>query len=116
MVSFEIFVKAMPPRLSESKVLPSFCFAFKIPDDRAASSIQSLKRDGSPSQINISNQHQHLEKNKTETMIKETSSIQKPKWKNLAFKGNIDLSNTHLMLIKYIVSKLVVHLNKLQTQ
>ena len=37
MVSFEIFVKAMPPSLSESKVLPSFCFAFKIPYDRAAS-------------------------------------------------------------------------------
>ena len=40
MVSFEIFVKAMPPSLSELKVLPSFCFAFKIPDDRAASNIQ----------------------------------------------------------------------------
>ena len=39
MVSFEIFVKAMLPSLSESKVLPSFCFAFKIPDDRAASSM-----------------------------------------------------------------------------
>jgi hypothetical protein len=37
MVSFEIFVKAMPPCLSELKVLPSFCFAFKIPDDVAAS-------------------------------------------------------------------------------
>ena len=35
MVSFEIFVKAMPLSLSELKVLPSFCFAFKIPDDRA---------------------------------------------------------------------------------
>ena len=32
MVSFEIFVKSMPPSLSELKVLPSFCFAFKIPD------------------------------------------------------------------------------------
>ena len=39
MVSFEIFVKAMPPSLSELKVLPSFCFAFKIPDDVAASNI-----------------------------------------------------------------------------
>ena len=39
MVSFEIFVKAMPPSLSELKVLPSFCFAFKIPDDMAASTI-----------------------------------------------------------------------------
>ena len=38
MVSFEIFVTAMPPSLSEFKVLPSFYFAFKIPDDVAASS------------------------------------------------------------------------------
>ena len=37
MVSFEIFVKAMPPSLSELKVLPSFCFAFKIPDNVATS-------------------------------------------------------------------------------
>ena len=42
MVSFEIFVKAMPPSLSESKVLPSFCFAFKIPDDRAASIVYHI--------------------------------------------------------------------------
>ena len=39
MVSFEIFVKAMPPSLLESKILPSFCFAFKIPDDVAASNV-----------------------------------------------------------------------------
>ena len=38
MVSFEIFVKAMPPSLLELKVLPSFCFAFKIPDDSAVTS------------------------------------------------------------------------------
>ena len=38
MVSFEIFVKSMPPSLSELKVLPSFCFAFKIPDDVAVTS------------------------------------------------------------------------------
>ena len=37
MVSFEIFVKAMPPSLSELKVLPSFCFAFEIPDNVTAS-------------------------------------------------------------------------------
>ena len=37
MVSFEIFVKSMPPSLSELKVLPSFCFAFKIPEDVAVS-------------------------------------------------------------------------------
>ena len=39
MVSFEIFEKAMPPSLLELKVLPSFCFAFKIPDDVAASNM-----------------------------------------------------------------------------
>ena len=39
MVSFEIFVKAMPPSLSELKVLPSFCFAFKIPDNVTASNV-----------------------------------------------------------------------------
>ena len=39
MVSFEIFVKAMPPSLSELKVLPSFCFAFKIPDNRAVTNM-----------------------------------------------------------------------------
>ena len=33
MVSFENFVKSMPPSLSELKVTPSFCFPFKIPDD-----------------------------------------------------------------------------------
>ena len=37
MVSFEIFVKAMPPSLLELKVLPSFCYAFKIPDNVTAS-------------------------------------------------------------------------------
>ena len=36
MVSFENFVKSMPTSLSELKVLPSFCFAFKIPDDLTA--------------------------------------------------------------------------------
>ena len=45
MVSFEIFVKSMPPSLSELKVTPSFCFAFKIPDDVTAS---SRDRDGNP--------------------------------------------------------------------
>ena len=43
MVSFEIFVKAMPPSLSELKVRPSFCFAFKIPDDVAASTAHIVK-------------------------------------------------------------------------
>ena len=36
MVSFEIFVKSMPPSLSELKITPSFCFPFKIPDDPTA--------------------------------------------------------------------------------
>jgi hypothetical protein len=39
MLSFEKFVKSMPPSLSELKVTPSFCFAFKIPDDVAASNV-----------------------------------------------------------------------------
>ena len=37
MVSFENFVKLVSPSLSELKVTPSFCFAFKIPDDVTAS-------------------------------------------------------------------------------
>ena len=41
MVSFEIFVKSMPPSLSELKVLPSFCFAFKIPDNVTASNMHA---------------------------------------------------------------------------
>ena len=47
MVSFEIFVKSMPPSLSELKVLPSFCFAFKIPDDVTVTTIydQEIFRD-----------------------------------------------------------------------
>ena len=36
MVSFENFVKSMPPSLSELKVTPSFYFPFKIPDDPTA--------------------------------------------------------------------------------
>ena len=42
MLSFEIFVKAMPPSLSELKVLPSFCFTFKIPDDLAVTKLYNL--------------------------------------------------------------------------
>ena len=41
MVSFENFVKSMPPSLSELKVIPSFCFAFKIPDDVTATNTYS---------------------------------------------------------------------------
>ena len=39
MVSFENFVKSMPPSLSELKVTPSFCFPFKIYDDPTASNM-----------------------------------------------------------------------------
>ena len=39
MVSFENFVKLVSPSLSELKVTPSFCFAFKIPDDVTASNL-----------------------------------------------------------------------------
>ena len=42
MVSFQIFVKAMLRSLSELKFLPSFCFAFKIPDDRAVTNTYLL--------------------------------------------------------------------------
>ena len=41
MVSFENFVKSMPSSLSELKVIPSFCFTFKIPDDVTATIIYS---------------------------------------------------------------------------
>ena len=44
MVSFEIFVRAMLPSLSELKVLPSFCFAFKIPDYRAVTNTYVVSR------------------------------------------------------------------------
>ena len=44
MVSFEIFVKSMPPSLSELKVITSFCFAFKIPDDVTATNKYVGKR------------------------------------------------------------------------
>ena len=39
MVSFENFVKSMPPSLSELKVTPSFCFPNMIPDDPTASTM-----------------------------------------------------------------------------
>ena len=44
MVSFEIFVKLMPPNLSELKVLPSFCFAFKIPDNVAVTNSYIMRK------------------------------------------------------------------------
>ena len=37
MVSFENFVKSMPPSLSELKITPSFCFPNMIPHDPTAS-------------------------------------------------------------------------------
>ena len=39
MVSFENFVKSLPPSLSELKVKPIFCFPIKIRDDPTASSM-----------------------------------------------------------------------------
>ena len=50
MVSFENFVKSMPPSLSELKVTPSFCFAFKIPDDRAITNIHGTNLNRIPIQ------------------------------------------------------------------
>ena len=37
--SFKNFVKSMPPSLSDLRFTPSFCFAFKIPDDCAVTSL-----------------------------------------------------------------------------
>ena len=42
MVSFENVVKSMPPSLSELKVLPIFCFAFKMLDNVTASNMYVL--------------------------------------------------------------------------
>ena len=44
MVSFENFVKSMPPSLLELKVTPSFFFPFKIPDNPTATNVYSLMR------------------------------------------------------------------------
>ena len=44
MLSFENFVKSMLPSLSELKVTPSFCFAFKIPDDRAVTNAEPFEK------------------------------------------------------------------------
>ena len=44
MVSFENFVKSMPPSLSELKVTPSFCFPFKIPDDQTATNTHYVNK------------------------------------------------------------------------
>ena len=46
MVSFENFVKSMPPSLSELKVTPSFCFPIKIRDDRTVSNFYYDRRLG----------------------------------------------------------------------
>ena len=39
MISFENFVKSLPPSLSELKVKPIFCFPIKIRDDPTASNM-----------------------------------------------------------------------------
>ena len=54
MLSFENFVNSMPPSVSELKVTPSFCFAFKIPDDVAASIRTIWKRNGNATFLNFS--------------------------------------------------------------
>ena len=43
MLSFENFVKSMTPSLLELKVKPSFCFAFKIPDNMTATNDYRLR-------------------------------------------------------------------------
>ena len=43
MVSFENFVKSLPPSLSELKVKPIFCFPIKIHDNPTASNMYRLK-------------------------------------------------------------------------
>ena len=42
MVSFENFVKSMTPSSLELKDKPSFCLAFKIPDDVTATNTYTL--------------------------------------------------------------------------
>jgi hypothetical protein len=42
MVSFENFVKSLPPSLSELKVKPIFCFPIKIRDDPTASNMHRV--------------------------------------------------------------------------
>ena len=42
MISFENSVKSMTPFLLELKVTPSFCYAFKIPDDVTATTEYKL--------------------------------------------------------------------------
>ena len=46
MVSFENFVKSMPPSLLELKVIPSFCFTFKISDNLTASNLYGSSWSG----------------------------------------------------------------------
>ena len=53
MVSFENFVKLMPPSLSELKVTASFCFPFKIPDDPIATKISTQDYEIGVSRLGI---------------------------------------------------------------
>ena len=103
MVSFEIFVKAMPPSLSELKVLPSFCFAFKIPDDVTASIvyIPSALGNWSSEDLDIGLWH-HYEK------IQNSSSIMlfwlqfKNRWRYY-FKVQMQVRTYHVWKISIIV-------------
>ena len=54
-VIFEIFVKSMTSCLSKLKVTPSFCFAFKIPDDVTASNMYISNLED-----NFYKTHQHV--------------------------------------------------------
>ena len=50
MVSFENFVKSLPPSISELKVKPIFCFPIKIRDDPTASNKYFEVKPALPSQ------------------------------------------------------------------
>jgi hypothetical protein len=47
-VIFEIFIKSMSSCLSKLKVTPSFCFAFKIPDDVTATILYTWAQNVCP--------------------------------------------------------------------
>jgi hypothetical protein len=72
MVSFEIFVKSMPPSSSELKVKPSFCFAFKIPDDVTTTN-NDFERNG------ITHSNQIYLVTFTNTKLTQASFLQKIK-------------------------------------
>ena len=74
MVSFENFVKSMPPSLSELKVIPSFCFAFKIPDDRAVTTtyVHNMTHNGV--------KHRHSDNNPYVCISTKVNKLSTPLW------------------------------------